>query len=118
MGIPTGGGTEVLKTARFTGIGSSTNQILLQGEADHIYTVLSVVFVNTDSSNNRELYFRIYDGTGTSNEHYLLKAHIIPAGQTFVWNDKFVISGAYNLRASTASGDTDITITYIEQDWS
>jgi len=116
MAIPSGNGSEVLKTARFTGIGSSTNQILLQGEADHIYTVLSIVFANTDSS-SREVYMRIYDGSGTSNEHYLLKAHSIPAEQTFIWNDKFVISGAYNLRASTASGDTDITITYIEQDW-
>ena len=117
MAIPTGGGTEVLKTARFTGIGGSTNQILIQGEANHIYTVLSIVFANTDSS-SREVYMRIYDGTGTSNEHYLLKAYPVPAEQTFIWNDKFVISGAYNLRASTASGDTDITITYIEQDWS
>tara|TARA_B100000131_G_C17654926_1_gene425677 strand:+ start:59 stop:409 length:351 start_codon:yes stop_codon:yes gene_type:complete len=116
MAIPSGSGTEVLKVNRFQGI-NATNTIVLQGVADHIYTVLSIIFVNTDSS-AREIYMRMYDGTGTSNEHYILQAQSVPTNGTFVFNDKMVISGAYNLRVSCANGDMDVTVSYIDQDWS
>ena len=116
MAIPSGSGTEVLKVNRLTGI-DATNTIVLQGVANHIYTVFSMIFVNTDSS-SREVYCRIYDGTGTSNEHYILQAQVVPTNGTFIFNDKFVISGAYNLRVSCASGNLDATISYIDQDWS
>ena len=45
-------------------------------------------------------------------------ASIMPASGTYVWNDKFVVSGAYNIRATQANGSADIIVSYIDQDWS
>ena len=36
---------------------------------------------------------------------------------TFVFDNKFVISGAYNLRLTSANGDADVMVSYIDQDW-
>ena len=115
MAIPSGSGTEVLKVNRYQGI--STETLVFQGVADHIYTILSIIINQGDGASSRELYLRLYDSTGTSTEHYIIKALPVPAGQTFVWNDKFVISGSYNMRLLSASGDADIMISYIDQDW-
>jgi hypothetical protein len=114
MAIPTGAGTEVLKVNRYQGIQSET--LVFQGVADHIYTILSVIFVNTDTS-QREFYLTLYDGTGTSNQHRIIFAQPVPALGTYVFNDKFVISGAYNMRVMSQNGDADVIVSYIDQDW-
>ena len=114
MAIPTGAGTEVLKVNRYQGIQSET--LVFQGVADHIYTILSVIFVNTDTS-QREFYLTLYDGTGTSNQHRIIFAQPVPAAGTYVLNDKFVISGAYNMRVMSQNGDADVIVSYIDQDW-
>ena len=116
MAIPSGSGTEVLKVNRYQNI--STETIVFQGVADHIYTILSIIVCNTDGAANREIYLKICDGSGTANDHHIVMASIIPASGTYVWNDKFVVSGAYNIRATQANGSADIIVSYIDQDWS
>ena len=115
MAIPSGSGTEVLKVNRYQAIQSET--LIFQGVADHIYTILSIIATNTDGSNSREFYLKLFDGTGTSNPHFITMAEPVPAGKTYVWNDKFVISGAYNMRLTSANGDADVMVSYIDQDW-
>ena len=115
MAIPSGSGTEVLKFNHYQAVASET--LIFQGVANHIYTILSLIVTNTDGSNNRELYLKLYDASGTSNEHQIIQGSVIPASGTYVFNDKFVISGAYNLRVTTASGDSDVILSYIDQDW-
>ena len=51
MAIPSGSGTEVLKVNRYQNI--STETIVFQGVADHIYTILSIIVCNTDGAANR-----------------------------------------------------------------
>ena len=116
MAIPSGSGTEVLKVNRYQTISSET--LVFQGVADHIYTILSVIFCNTDGSNSREFYLTLYDSTGTSNSHRIILAQPVPPAGTFVFDDKFVISGAYNMRVISANGDADVMVSYIDQDWS
>jgi hypothetical protein len=115
MAIPSGSGTEVLKVNRYQGI--STETLVFQGVANHIYTILSIIINQGDGVSSRELYLRLYDGTGTSTEHYIIKALPVTAAGTFVFNDKFVISGSYNMRLLSSSGDADIMVSYIDQDW-
>lgn len=114
MGIPSGGGSEIINSNYYQGISSET--LIFQGLADHIYTIISIIICNTDGS-QREAYLKRYDASGTSNPHSILHAEKIPGESTFVMNDKFVITGAYNLRLTCASGDSDCVISYIEQDW-
>jgi len=115
MAIPSGSGTEVLKVNRYQAISSET--IVFQGLANHIYTILSMIIVNTDGANTREIYLTLYDGTTGDNLHRIIFAFPVSAAGTYVFNDKFVISGSYNMRLSSASGDADIMISYIDQDW-
>ena len=116
MAIPSGSGTEVLKVNRYQTI--STETLVFQGVADHIYTILSIIIVNTDGANSREFYLSLYYGTGTSNTHRIIYAQPVPASGVFVWNDKFVISGSYNMRLTSGNGDADIMVSYIDQDFS
>ena len=116
MSIPSGSGTEVLKVNRYANISSET--LIFQGVADHIYTILSIFINQGDGAATRELYLSLYDGTGTSNGIYILKALPVSAAATFIINDKFVISGSYNMRLTSANGDADIMISNIDQDFS
>ena len=48
----------------------------------------------------------------------LLRKQPIPTDSTFIFNDKIVISGAGNLQANLdTSGDCDVWVSYIDQDW-
>ena len=114
MTIPSGGGSEILNSNYVQGISAET--LILQGYANHIYTIVSIIICNTDGS-SREVYLKRYDGTGTSNEHLILMGETIPSESTFIMNDRFVIVGSYNLRLTSASGNADCVISYIEQDW-
>ena len=115
MAIPSGSGTEVLKVNRYQGISSET--IVFQGVANHIYTFLSIIVNQGDGVTTRELYLTVNDGTGTTNQGFIIKAFPVSPAGTFVFDNKFVISGAYNLRLTSANGDADVMVSYIDQDW-
>ena len=109
-------GTEILRRSFKVGLTNSGYKIIDGAGAGYQYTLLCITFCE-NAGNPEEINMKIAT-EASGNDVFLLDSQPIGAKQTFIWNDKFVISGAYNLRASTASGDTDITITYIEQDWS
>ena len=115
MAIPSGSGTEVLKRA-YTNSLSNSVVTLIDGVANHIYTILSITFCEV-ATVAELLYLRVnIDGGGTQIN--LLSNHSLPAGSTFTWNDKFVITGTDELNAYLAStGSVDVLVTYIDQDW-
>lgn len=117
MAIPSGSGTEVLKRNCFT-VTDTTDTKLIDGVANHIYTVLSIII--TETAGNAETFglFLDPDAAGTDYEIISL-ATALGADQTFVFNDKLVLSGTdeLNFKAGGAC-DIDIVITYIDQDWS
>jgi len=116
MAIPSGSGTEVLKYSYKQALTNSAHT-LITGVADHIYTILSIVY--TEKGGDTELLrLALYDSDGTSNEHYILRETEIPIYGVFIWNDKFVFSGNKTLRTRTAvSGNVDVICSYIDQDW-
>ena len=115
MSIPEGYGTEVLKRV-FSNNLSDTVVDILPGEADHIYTVLTVSFTERSSSTTELINMSIYSG---STDITLLASQPIGSLQTFTWNDKFVMVGTDILRVSAVtSASFDVWVSYIDQDFS
>ena len=113
MAIPSGSGTEVLKVYRKDGL--SSEQTFIDGAANHIYTVLSIILTEVGNVNET---VDVYIESGSSVITYLLKAQPIGAYQTFAFNDKFVMSGDMDLKGLvTGGGNVDVVCSYIDQDW-
>ena len=115
MAIPSGGGTEVLKIAHIAGVTNSEN-VLINGVANHIYTILSMSVCETaGAAETCDLYI---DDDGGGTDYEILSDQEIGANETFVWNDKLVLSGEDHLCMATASSaNIDVVISYIDQDW-
>tara|TARA_Y100001963_G_scaffold61566_1_gene85988 strand:+ start:2695 stop:3054 length:360 start_codon:yes stop_codon:yes gene_type:complete len=117
-GIPSGNGSEVIKYKALQNV-STTTETLITGEADHIYTIISVVITECDNASDKNFFLGMFDSDGTSNEHIIKMWTPIPPNGTFVWNDKFSFSGDKTFRVKTqTSSNLDVLCTYIEQDWS
>ena len=114
MAIPTGSGTEVLKHFKVHELTGST-VTLITGQANHIYTILSIFCTNLTSTEEKiDVY--IVDSSVT---YFLLRKQSIAPDNTFVLNDKIVLSGTQNLQTNLdTAGNVDIWGSYIEQDWS
>ena len=108
MAIPSGSGTEVLKRTIVEGNSDAWVNVIT-GVANHIYTVLSIFAANQSGSDTETMYIRL----GTN---YILNYDLGPS-ETFVWNDKFVVSGAENLQIYNGAGNVDWVCSYIDQDW-
>ena len=52
MAIPTGSGTEVIKYTKLTDL-SNTNQTLITGVANHIYTIISIIWCEQGVANEQ-----------------------------------------------------------------
>ena len=122
MAIPSGSGTEVLKSVYMEGM-TNSDITLIAGDANKIRTILSVIF--TDMSGDGDpiqmwVDAGYADAAGATNEDiYVINRQQVPGLGTFVWNEKLVIYGldALKVKAYTA-GDIDVHCSYIEQDWS
>lgn len=116
MAIPSGSGTEVLKRHYVHAL-SNTETALITGVANHIYTVLSVVWTELGDATEAVHMYIGHDAGAT--DIYLMSSQSITSEQTFVWNDKFVLTGTDILYTRTANAsNVDVWITYIDQDWS
>ena len=127
MAIPSGSGTEVLKRTlihaqstdptafRWDGTAPTVGDETYTVPTNHIITVLSIIFnEQADAAETLSLYMN--DGTNT---HQILQYEPIPAYGTFVWDDKFVLTGGDKLITHTqTSASVDIILSYIDQDWS
>jgi len=116
MAIPSGSGTEVLKVAHIAGVTNSEN-VLINGVANHIYSILSISICETaGASETFDLYI---DDDGGGTDYEILSDQALGANETFIWNDRLVVSGTDHLCMITASSaNIDVVITYIDQDWS
>jgi hypothetical protein len=113
MAIPSGSGTEVLKNGVFAAVSTSAIK-LIDGVADHIYTVISITICNTAAANET---FDLYLNTPDVVE--ILSDQALAANKTFVFNDRLVLTGTHELVIATASAaDVDCVVSYIDQDWS
>ena len=114
MAIPSGSGTEVLKVGLNTST-STTENLLINGVSNHIYTVLSVVVCET-AGNSETFDLYVKDDAGTV--FYLIKEQVLAPKKTFVFNDRIVLAGTDELLiAAGGTCDINITTSYIDQDW-
>ena len=121
MAIPSGSGTEVLKRNKWAGFDHSADIKIIDGEALHIYTVLSLIVHNTTSTATGLAMYIFPDATsGNIVEILSPDATIIPSKGTFVFSDKLVLTGTDELIVAAGSGgggNLDAWITYIDQNW-
>ena len=111
-----GAGTEVLRRGYIDGL-SDTEATLLTGVANHIYTVLSVIFCERDASTTEKIHMYV-DADLAGSDIYLLRHQAIGADATFIWNDKFVITETDKLHVkAVTAANFDVWISYIDQDW-
>ena len=96
MAISRGAGTEIIRTAMFDDI-DSTTQDLIVGVQHHIYTVLSITIhaqAWQSPGNKVKLFIDGYDAKGgTTAQSITIFNESLILGQTFVWNDKFSFNG-------------------------
>ena len=116
MAIPSGSGTEVLKRGTFT-VTTTADTKILDGVANHIYTVLSIVI--TETAGAAEVFGLFLDPSAAGTDYEILSlATALGADETFVFNDRLVLSGTDELNfKSNGTCDIDIVISYIDQDW-
>jgi hypothetical protein len=109
---PSGAGTEVLRRFHAADVDDSPEVVLIDGDADHIYTIVSL-FVGNRGGSETDFYLRFYpEGTGS---YLLLVRPTIPAAGIFVLNDKISIAGVDELRMTTGGQNCDVYCTYIDQ---
>lgn len=116
MSIPTGAGTEVLKKAFKAGL-SDSDEKLIDGDADHIYTVLSISITETGSA-DEVVHMYIYQGgtNDATNKVELFRNLSLPSGSTFIYSEKIVLVGTDELVIKTGdSGNVDVWCSYIDQ---
>ena len=134
MAIPTGPGTEGLRSALFNGVSDQT-VALITGVRYHIYTVLSIIVHNAKAGTSGatgSVHLLGYDRRASASGQTIQLFHIpaLAENETYVWNDKFSFYGCENdVTQSTTTvqqlnitgGGTydlfDITVSYIDQDW-
>ena len=110
----TGAGTEVLRRAYKATLANTAHK-LIDGVADHIYTVTSIIVTNiANTARLINMYAVIVEDSNT--ELYLLREMSLDGYATFVWDDKIVLTGTDELHIHSVSGaDVDVLITYIDQ---
>ena len=112
--IVSGSGTEVLRRSHIHDL-NNTSYKLIDGVADHIYTVLSVIIQNRESSTTVNV--GLFMTTDTSTDIKLLDYFPLLGGETLVFSDKIVIAGADELTAIVhQANNVDFWCSYIDQD--
>jgi len=114
MAIPSGSGTEVLKR-HYVHNNSDAWTAVITGVANHIYTVLSVSCADQGGT-AETIYIRV-DINDSGTPIYLVSNESLPGHGTFVWNDKFVLTGTDVLEIYNTAGNVDWYVSYIDQDW-
>ena len=116
MAIPgNSSGEEVLKREHIAGVTNSEN-VLINGVANHIYTILSMSVCETLGT--AETFDMWLDASGGGTDFFILYNQPIGANETFIWNDRLVLSGEDHLCMATASAaNLDVVISYIDQNW-
>ena len=112
MAIPSGSGTEVLKSFLST---SGTGWITcITGVANHIYTILSFTICDAGGTSLATGFqAKLQDD---SSDYYIYQNVFVPTKGTFVHNDKLVMVGDVDFMIKTFV-DAQITVSFIDQDW-
>jgi len=105
--------SEVLSVSHTAGV-TNAESVLLNGVSGHTYTILSISICETaGAAETVDLYI---DDGGGGTDYEILSDQAVGANETFVFNDKFVITDEDHLCAATASSaNVDIVVSYLDQ---
>jgi hypothetical protein len=96
MAIARGAGTEIIRSAHFNTVDSTTSTVII-GVQHHIYTVLSVlIYVQAIQADGNWVTMHLtgYETkAGTSAQSIYIFQQDMSLDQTYVWNDKFSFNG-------------------------
>ena len=111
---PSGIGSEVLRRVAVTNINAATSTLLTVRE-DSIYTVTSIIFLDNDSGNNDKI--DIYVALEGATDHYLVRSQPINYRETFIFNEKFVMTETDVLKVWSDCNTYDCYVSYIDQEF-
>ena len=105
--------SEVLSVSHTAGV-TNSESVLLNGVNGHTYTILSISICETaGAAETVDLYI---DDGGGGTDYEILSDQAVGANETFVFNDKFVITDEDHLCAAAASSaNIDIVVSYLDQ---
>jgi len=105
--------SEILSYSLTAGV-TNSESVLINGVDGHTYTILSVIVTETAAA--AETFDLYIDENGGGTDYELLSDQALGANQTFVFNDKFVITDTDHLCAATAgSANVDIVVSFLDQ---
>jgi len=105
--------SEILSYTLTAGV-TNSESVLINGVNGHTYTILSIIVTETAAA--AETFDLYIDENGGGTDFELLSDQALGANQTFVFNDKFVITDTDHLCAATANGaDVDIVVSFLDQ---
>ena len=111
---PSGIGSEVLRRRAITGASDTTSTLITVG-TDMIVTVLTVVITNNHATTGKTFGMQInIDG---SSSVQLLSTVALNQYDSYIWNDRLVMTETDVLQVSFNSLDHDILVSYIEQEF-
>lgn len=127
MAIPSGTGTEVLRTGRWdaqstdvTSFDFAAANPTLGDETDTVPAnhIITFIFASWTETGNAAEIIRMF-GSFDSKAIFMFVNQKLGAYDTFIWNTKFVLIGGDFLKTTTASAaDVDVHYSYLDQDWS
>ena len=123
MTIPSGSGTEVIKHLHSAGVDNATWRDLIgtQGSgttSDHIYTIISIIVC--ERAGLSDALFELYLDPDAGGSDMAIADNVpVPSSGTFVWTDRFSITGTdkLHIKGKSAGGNADFNVwcTYIDQ---
>tara|TARA_Y100000310_G_C20170016_1_gene573218 strand:+ start:70 stop:450 length:381 start_codon:yes stop_codon:yes gene_type:complete len=116
---PSGVGTETLRRRYVDGTGES-EVTLCAGVANHIMTIVSIIICEVEGRTDAVFHLYIDYDLGGSNL-YLLSNQSLNSLNTFIWNDKIVLTDTDKLHmiaeSAASTAGYDVWVTYIDQEF-
>ena len=105
--------SEVFGVSLTAGV-TNSESVVLNGVNGHTYVITSIVVCETAGA--AETFDIFIDDGGGGTDYEILSDQAIGANETFVWNDKFVITDTDHLCAAAASSaNIDIVVSFLDQ---
>jgi len=105
--------SEILSYSLTAGV-SNSESVLINGVNGHTYTIISVIVTETAAA--AETFDLYIDENGGGTDFELLSDQALGANETFVLNDRFVITDTDHLCIATAnSANVDVVVSFLDQ---
>jgi len=112
----TGAGTEVVRRKFVKNGDFSTAVKILDGEANHLYSIVSIIICNASTSDAEVITMYVDPAANSSDATTILKQQDLPAKSTYVFSDRFVLDATDELLLlSSSSSSLGVWVTYIDQ---